>query len=296
MKPAPFEYHAPTSIGEAVSLMAEHEESELMAGNQSLSIQLSTRLATPEHIIDLNNIADLDYIEERADEIEIGATTRHATLASSDVLDRALPVIAEAAAEIAGPAVRNMGTMGGSLAEADPAGNYPTVMTALDATLTLRSADGTRDVNVEDFYLGYMYTDLEEGELIESVTVGTDPFPIGRTGMAFQELKRVPHTWPKLSATAIVRVDDPTADEPVVEEARLAFANAADTPLRTEAAEDAVEGTSLSDAALSEAADAAMDAAEPSSEFQAEAEYKEEQVGVFGRRALQTAYERARQG
>jgi carbon-monoxide dehydrogenase medium subunit len=186
-----------------------------------------------------------------------------------------------------------MGTLGGSLGEADPAGNYPTVMTALDATITLQGPDGTRDVNVQDFYLAYMMTSMEEEELIVSATVSTSSFPIGRTGMSFQEIKRVPHTWPKLSAAAAVVVDDPDADEPVVEEARLAFGNAADVPLRTEAAEDAVEGTSLDEDALSAAAEAAMDASEPASEMQADAEYKEDQVGVFAKRALQAAYDNA---
>lgn len=293
MKPAPFDYHEPLTVNEATSLMAEYDEAELMAGNQSLSIQLSTRLATPDHIIDLNNLSELDYIDERDDEIEIGGMTRHATIASSDVLDRKLPILADAAGEIAGPAVRNMGTMGGGLAEADPAGNYPTVITALDGTVNLRSADGTRESPADEFFIGYMFTDLQEGELIESVTIDTSQFPVGHTGMSFLELKRVPHTWPKLSAAGIVRVDDPTADEPVVEDARLAFANAADIPLRTSAAEDAVKGTSLTDAALDEAASASMEAATPSDEMQAEAEYKEEQVGVFARRALSKAYDRA---
>jgi carbon-monoxide dehydrogenase medium subunit len=140
-----------------------------------------------------------------------------------------------------------------------------------------------------------MLTDLAENELITSATMPTDPFPIGRTGMAFKELKRVPHTWPKLSAAAAVRVDDPSNDEPEIEEARLAFGNASDVPLRAEAAEDAVEGTSLTEDALSDAATAAMDASEPASEMQADADYKEDQVGIFARRALQAAYEHALQ-
>jgi carbon-monoxide dehydrogenase medium subunit len=293
MKPAPFEYHSPSTVDEVVSLMAEHEDAELVAGNQSLSIQMSNRLATPDHLIDLNNVDDLAYIEERDDGIEIGATTRHATIANSELLERELPILATAAGEIAGPSVRNMGTLGGSIGEADPAGNYPTVMTALDATIMLQGNDGERDVGVDDFFIAYMMTDRQEDELIKSATVPTDPFPIGRTGMSFKEIKRVPHTWPKLSAAGVVRVDDPTIDEPVVEEARLAFANAADVPLRVQEAEEAIEETILSGGSLDQAASAAMDSAEPADELQAEAEYKEEQVGVFARRALQSAYDDA---
>jgi carbon-monoxide dehydrogenase medium subunit len=293
MKPAVFEYHSPTSTDEVVSLMAEYEDAEFLAGNQSLGVQMSNRLATPDHLIDLNDVEELAYIDEGDDEIEIGAMTRHATIANSDVVDRTIPLLGEAAGEIAGPSVRNMGTLGGSLGEADPAGNYPTALTALGGTITVQGTDGTRDIDVQDFYVAYMMTAAEEDELIASATVDTSPFPPGRTGSAFKEIKRVPHTWPKLSAAAVVRVDDPSADEPVVEEARLAFGNAADTPLRAEAAEDAVEGTSLDEGALSDAAQAAMDASEPASEMQADADYKEDQVGVFARRALQAAYDDA---
>lgn len=295
MKPAVFEYHSPTSTDDAVSLLAEYEGAELLAGNQSLAVQMSNRLATPDHLIDLNDIDDLRFIEETNDGIEIGAMTRHATLADSDLLDRQLPMLSESAATIAGPSVRNMGTLGGSLGEADPAGNYPTVLTALDADLTLQSADGVRTVNVEEFFIAYMMTALAEEELIVSATIPTEPFPIGRTGMAFEELKPVPQTWPKLSVAAAVRVDNSASTDPDVEEARLTLGNAADIPLRTEGAEEVVEGTTLSESALEDAAEAAMDAAEPSGEIRADADYKEAQVGVFTRRALEAAYDDALQ-
>ncbi len=290
MKPAVFEYHSPTSVSEAVTLLSEYDHAEVVAGNQSLGIQMSNRLATPDHLIDLNDVDDLFYIDDRDDEIEIGAMTRHADIANSQVLERRLPVLAEAAGEIAGPSVRNMGTIGGSLAEADPAGNYPTVLTALEATISLRGPDGARDIDVSEFYLAYMMTAADEDELITSATITTDPFPPNRTGFAFHEIKRVPHTWPTLSAAAAVRVDDPTAESPEIERARLAFGNADDIPLRATAAESAIEGSAASEAALADAADEAMAAAQPASEMQADAEYKEDQVGVLAQRALSDSY------
>ncbi|RQG99417.1 FAD binding domain-containing protein [Natrarchaeobius oligotrophus] len=293
MKSEPFVYHSPSSVEEVVSLMNEHDHAELVAGNQSLAIQMNNRLATPDHLIDLNGVDELAYVDERDGEIEIGAMTTHKTIANSDAIDRTVPILAEAAQQIAGPSVRNVGTLGGGIGEADPAGNYPTVLTALDATITITSESGDRDVGVDEFFIAYMMTEVGENEMITGATVPTDPFPIGRTGMSFLELKRVPHTWPKLSAAGIVRVDDPTRDDPTVEEARLTFANASDTPLRVEAAESAVEGTSLTDDALEEAAEIAMDSADPADEMQAEAEYKEEQVGIFTKRALREAYDRA---
>lgn len=293
MKPATFEYHSPATADEVVSLMAEYEDAELLAGNQSLGVQMSNRLAEPGHLIDLNGVEDLEYIRETDGAIEIGAMTRHATVVESELLDDELPLVPESMREVAGPSVRNMGTVGGSLGEADPAGNYPTIMTALDATLTLQSVDGTREEDVRDFYLAYMMTSLEENEMITSVSVPTEPFPIGRTGMAFDEIKRVSHTWPKLSAAGIVRLDDPTTDEPIVEDARLSFGNASDTPLHAREAEEAVEGTPLSDDALEEAAEAAIAASEPADEMQADADYKKDQVGVFAKRVLRQAYDRA---
>jgi carbon-monoxide dehydrogenase medium subunit len=293
MKAAPFKYHAPETTDEVVTLVSEYDDAELLAGNQSLGVQMSNRLATPEHLIDLNGLEELSYIEERDGEIEIGAMTRHTEIAESELLHRTVPVLPESAGEIAGPSVRNMGTLGGSLAEADPAGNYPTVLTALDATITVQSVDGSREIGVHDFYIAYMMTAAEEDELITSASFSTEPYPPGRTGMAFEELKRVSHTWPKLSTAGIVRVDDPTADEPEIEEARLAFANAADVPLLAADAAAAVEGTTLSESALQEAATAAMDASEPASEMQADADYKEDQVGIFARRTLQAAYDDA---
>jgi carbon-monoxide dehydrogenase medium subunit len=139
-----------------------------------------------------------------------------------------------------------------------------------------------------------MYTDLRETELIESVAIPREPYPPERTGMAFEELKRAAQTWPTVSAAAAVRVDDPDADQPVVEHARLALANAADVPLRVPEAEAAVEGTSLSEEALSAADGAAVEASDPTGEMHADDEFKEEVAGEYGRRALAVAYDRAR--
>ncbi|PSP76581.1 carbon monoxide dehydrogenase [Halobacteriales archaeon QS_1_68_20] len=294
MKPAAFEYHRPTTVDDAVELLDEHDDAELMAGNQSLGIVMANRLATPDHVIDVNRIDELDYVDVGEDAVRIGAMVRHRTIERSDLLADHLPMLPEAAEQIAGPSVRNRGTLGGSIGEADPAGNYPAVAVALDGTLHLRSVDGEREVSAEDYFIAYMFTDLRENELVESLSVPRDPYPPERTGMAFLELKRAAQTWPTLSAAAAVRVDDPDADDPAVEHARLALANAADVPLRVEAAEDTVEDAPISEATLSEAAAAATDAAEPSGEMHADEEFKEEVAGEYARRALRTAFDRAR--
>ena len=293
MKPAPFSYHRPTSVEDVLDLLSDLEDVELMAGNQSLGIVMANRLATPEHLIDLNFVEELSGIDESGETVRIGAMTTHREIERSDLLAETLPMLPEAAEQIAGPSVRSRGTIGGSLAEADPAGNYPAALVALDGTLHLRSTDGSRSVPARDFFIAYMFTDMAEEELIESVTIPTEDFPPERSGMAFEELKRAAQTFPTVSAAAAVRVDDSTAAEPEIEEARLALANAADVPLLVPDAESAVEGEPLSEDALAALAEATMDAARPEDEMHADGEFKREVAGEYARRALKIAYERA---
>jgi carbon-monoxide dehydrogenase medium subunit len=293
MKPAQFQYHRPTSAAEAVDLAAELEEAEFMAGNQSLGIVMSNRLATPANIVDLSRLDELDFVEIDDDAVRVGALTTHRSISQSTRLAEHAPMFPEAAEQIAGPSVRNRGTLGGSIGEADPAGNYPAVLVALDGDITLRGPDGTRTVDARDFFIAYMFTDMAEEELIESVSVPREPFPPERTGMAFDELKRAAQTWPTISAGASVRVDDPDAAEPTIEDARLALANAADVPLHVPDAEAAVAGEPLSEATLEEVGDAAREAADPSEEMHADREFKLDVAAEYSRRALETAYDRA---
>jgi carbon-monoxide dehydrogenase medium subunit len=308
MKPAPFEYHRPSTVPETLDLLDRHAETaELMAGNQSLGIVLANRLATPDHVIDINGVEELASIEVDGDrdgdgnrdgdgdriDVEVGALARHREIERSGALAAELPILPEAAEQIAGPSVRNRGTFGGSLGEADPAGNYPCVLTALEGTVDLESVEGRRSVPASDFFVGFMYTDRAENELITGGTIDAAPFPPARSGMAFRELKRADQTWPTISAAAAVRVEDPSVPFAQVETARLALANAADAPLRVPAAESAVDGSAISDGVLREAVAAVRDAVDPSDEVHADAEFKQEVAGEYARRALQTAYHRA---
>lgn len=294
MKPATFEYHRPTSIDETVELLAElGHDAELLAGNQSLGIIMANRLASPDNLVDLGQVEALSGWTVDEDVVELGAMTTHRDLEFADDLREVVEMVPEAAEQIAGPSVRNRGTVGGSVAEADPAGNYPAAFVALDADLHLTSADDERTVSARDFFIAYMFTDLEPEELITRVTIDRAPFPPARTGMAFEELKRAAQTFPTVSAATAVRVDDPDADEPTIEEARVALANVAEIPLHLPDAETAVEGSSLDDDALDEAAAAATEAADPSPEMHADEEWKVELAGEYTRRSLRTAYDRA---
>lgn len=293
MKPAAFAYHRPTAVSETCTLLAELDDAELMAGNQSLGIIMANRLATPDHIVDINGVDELAGITVDDTTVSVGALTRHREIERNDALRTACPMLSHAAEQIAGPAVRNMGTLGGSIGEADPAGNYPCCAVALEADLQVVSAEGERTVPAAEYFIAYMFTDLGEDELIRGIEIDRAPFPADRTGMAFLEQKAAAQTWPTISAATAVRVDDPTAEEPVVEEARVALANAADVPLRVEAAEEAVEGAPLATETLDSAAAAAIDAARPEGEMHADQEYKEELAGEYTRRSLQQSHDRA---
>jgi carbon-monoxide dehydrogenase medium subunit len=293
MKPSPFEYHRPTSLAEALDLLADLPEAEPLAGNQSLSIIMSNRLANPDHLVDLNGIEELQYVDTDGDAVEVGAMVRHREVERSAALAETVPLLPEAAEQIAGPVVRNRGTVGGSIGEADPAGNYPCAVLALGGDVELASASGSRAVPAGEYFLAYMFTDREEDELVTGVSVPRDPFPPARTGMAFMGAKEAAQTWPTLSAAAVVRVDDPAAGDPVVEEARLAFANAADVPLRVEAAETEIEGEPLSSAALDRAGEVAFDGVDPQDELHADERYKRELAAEYTKRSLRAAHEGA---
>lgn len=293
MKPAPFQYHRPETVEDALSLLEEYPDAEVMAGNQSLGIVMGNRLSAPDDVVDINRLDELAFVEVTDDEVAVGAMTRHQDVERSSALREALPMLPEAAEQIAGPSVRSRGTVGGSIGEADPAGNYPTVGVALDASIHLVSAEGERAVRARDYFQGYMLTDLGEAELIERLAVDREPFPPDRTGMAFEELKPVAQTWPTVSAAAAVRVDDPAADEPAVEAAWLALANAATVPLHVPEAEAAVTGGPVTDGALDAVREAAAAAAEPTDELHADATFKREVAGEYARRAVATAYDRA---
>ena len=293
MKPAAFEYHRPETVEKAVTLLEDLPDAELMAGNQSLGIVMANRLATPDHIVDINGVDELSYVDAGADAVEVGSLARHRDLETSPALQRDYAVLSEAAGQIAGPTVRNRGTIGGSIGEADPAGNYPCVLIAMDGEVELASTGGRRTVDADDYFLAYMMTDIEEAELITATRFPREPFPASRTGMAFLGQKRAAQTWPTLSVAGAVRVDTPDAPDPVVEEARIGLANAADVPLRVEAIEDAVEGEPLTDTTLEDAGEVAYDRVRPQAEMHADETYKRELAREYTKRTLRTAYNRA---
>src|SRR5882724_11338846 len=186
MYPASFEYYTPSTLAEAIELLGRYgDEAKVLSGSQSLIPLMKLRLAQPAHLVDLRKVDGLTGVREVQGAIQIGALTTHATLAKSELLRAKLPMAAEAAGQIGDAQVRNLGTIGGSLAHADPAADWPAVLTALDASVVAISARGERTVKVEQLIVGPLTTVLEAGEILTQVRV---PLPSGRYGGAYEKL------------------------------------------------------------------------------------------------------------
>lgn len=188
MKPVAFDYHRATSLEDALQWLHANPEGKVVAGGQSLIPMMNFRIARPQALVDINALEHLNYIEQTGDTLRLGALVRHEELARSAKVQQACPVLAECAAEVGHWAIRNRGTLGGSIAHADPAAELPTAMVALNATFTLSSVDGARKVAAADFFLGFLTTDIQQNELVTEVEI---PLNSGRT-YGFAEYARRP--------------------------------------------------------------------------------------------------------
>lgn len=266
MRPAGFEYHRPESLDEAVSLLAQDGDARPIAGGHSLLPMMKLRLATPGTLVDLGRIPGLDRIERDGDGVRIGALTTHDTVATSRDVNSTCPVLSEAAGGIGDQQVRNRGTIGGSVAHADPGADYPTVLTALGATITVTGPNGEREIAAGDFFTGIFETALEPGEIVTSV------FVPATKGAAY-----VKHGHPA-SGYAVVGVAAVVEDG----KGRLAIGGVTGTPVDAEV--DSIESASETVAsALSGAI----------GDTYASGEYRTHLATVLARRALTTAFERA---
>jgi len=291
MKPAPFAYHRAATIDEALALLAEHgREAKPLAGGQSLIPAMNFRLATPAMLVDLNAIGDLAYV--RSDDggaIRLGAMTRHRTVERSDEVARAAPLLHEAMPWIAHPAIRTRGTIGGSLAHADPAAELPAVMLALDARVGVRSRQRAREIAAAEFFTGLFSTALEPGEIVTEIVI---PPPDGgaRHGSAFLEFSRRHGDFALAGVAASVALDDRGR----CSSARIALLSVGDRPLlATEAANALVGPPPSRDAVRAAAAIAAEREIDPSTDIHASSRYRRQLASVLTRRALERAFARA---
>lgn len=286
MKPAAFAYHAPDSLAAALALKADlGDEARFLAGGQSLIPAMNFRVAQPAALVDLNRLSELDYVRVEADELRIGALTRQRRLERDPLIRRHARLLSEAAPHIAHPQIRNRGTLGGSLAHADPAAELPVVVTALNGRLRARSTRGERWINAEEFFIGLFTTALEPDEML--VEVALPPLPPA-AGAAFVEVARRHGDYALLGVAAVVTLQ---ADGPRL---RLVYLNAGEGPVVARAAAAALQGRALTPAVIDEiAALAAERDIQPIGSLHASPDYQRHLARVLTRRALVTALERA---
>lgn len=285
MKPPPFSYACPDSVDEALALLAEAGDgAKLLAGGQSLVPLLNLRMAWTDAVIDLNRLSELDFIVQENGTLRVGALTRHRTLEVSDTVRTAQPLMARAASEVGHLAIRNRGTIGGSLVHADPAAEWPLVAVTLDAELLLRSHTGSRTVAARDFFVGPLTTTIEPDELLCEIRLPVAP---ERTRWGFQELCRRPGDFAIAAVACQLTLDD----SQTCRAACLAVAGAHDVPLAVADVADRLVGSRGEDAALAEAADTAAAAVDPPSDVHGSADFRRRMVRVLSRRALDQAWQ-----
>jgi carbon-monoxide dehydrogenase medium subunit len=282
MIPPAFDYHAPRSVADAIALLGRlGSDAKLLAGGHSLLPMMKLRFAQPAHLIDLNRIDALRGIREEGDTVVIGAMTVENDLITSRVLQARVPLLPEAARQIADPQVRNRGTIGGDIAHGDPGNDHPAIMLALDATFVLEGPRGRRQVKADGFFKGTYMTDLAEDEILVEIRV---PAFAPRTGHAYEKLKRKTGDWATAAAAVVLRLDGGK-----VSHVRVTLTNLAPTALRATDAEAALLGRPLGDAAIVDAAARAMAICDPADDLRGDREYKTAMAGQMVRRALAKA-------
>lgn len=283
---APFEYHAPRTVPEALQLLGSlGDDAKLLAGGHSLLPMMKLRFAAPTHLIDLGRIDSLRGISQADGEVHIGAMTTEHDIVNSKLLAEKVPLLVEGARLIADPQVRYKGTIGGDISHGDPGNDHPALMLALDASFVLTGPNGQRVVKADGYFLGLYTTLLEPGEIMTQIRI---PVPAAGTGAAYQKLKRKTGDYATAASAVVLRMKGG-----VVDDVRIGLTNVASTALRANAAEDALKGKAINDASLNEAARLAMSICEPMEDLRGDAQYKRAMCGEMTRRALQTAYQRA---
>lgn len=283
MHPASFEYQAPGSLAEAFALLREHgEDAKVLAGGHSLLPAMKLRLTQPDVLIDLRRIPGLSGIRVDADTLVIGALTTHTEVGTSEDVRRLLPGLADTASVIGDLQVRNRGTMGGSVAHADPAADLPVTLTALDASFVLASAAGERTVAADDFFVDFFTTAVEPDEILTAIRI---PLPSTRARTSYAKLPHPASGYVVVSAAAALTVDDTGA----CAGARVVLGGVAGTPHRATRAEAALAGQALTPEVMAAAAEQAADGIDPHADSYADEDYKRHMAVVYARRAIEAA-------
>jgi carbon-monoxide dehydrogenase medium subunit len=288
MKPAPFDYHRATDVDDAVTALHQAEDGKAIAGGQSLIALMNLRLARPELLVDLNPLRDLDYVEPRADGgLAIGAMTRQRSLERSALVAERCPVMAEALPLVAHAAIRNRGTIGGSLAHADSGSELCSVALATDTRLRVHGPGGDREVAAADFFLGTFTTALAEDEILTEIII---PGPAPRTGAAFAEVSRRRGDFALAGVGCVVSL----ADDDTVSRARIACISVGPSALRARHAEDSLTGRPLDEAAIARAASLVSEDIDPAGDLHASAAFRQHLARALTVQMLRTAAGRLR--
>jgi len=287
MIPAPFDYHAPKTLSEAVALLGRYrDDAKILSGGQSLLPLLKIRLGQAAHLVDIGRIPDLEYIKEEGGYLKLGGRTRESALERSDLIRSRYPILADTTAVIADPLVRNLATVGGNLAHGDPANDHPATMLALGALIVATGPEGERAIPAGEFFTGLFTTALAPDEILTEIRI---PIPPPKSGGAYVKLERKVGDFATAAAAAQVTL----GKDGTVERAGIALTNAGPTPVKATDAEAYLTGKKPDDAAIAEAARRASQAASPTADRRGSVEYKREMARVLTARALKKAVQRA---
>jgi carbon-monoxide dehydrogenase medium subunit len=278
-----FDYHAPTSVADALALLDQHgEDAKLLAGGHSLIPLMKTRLAEPAVLIDLGKIATLSYINEQNGGLAIGAMTTYTELATSELVQSKAPVLADASGQVADNQIRNRGTIGGSLSHSDPAGDLPAVALALGAQMKTSSSGAHRTISADDFFVDLLTTALEPNEILSEISI---PALLDGTGTAYVKFANKASHYAVVGVAAVITV----GSDGTCQRARIAITGAGPKATRATASESALVGSNLDDAAINAAASQAGDGIDFNEDVHASAEYRAHLTKVYAGRAIRAA-------
>jgi aerobic carbon-monoxide dehydrogenase medium subunit len=289
MIPPAFEYLRPNTVPEAIAFLQQYgDDAKILSGGQSLIPMMKFRLARPSHLIDINRISGLSYIKEEGGYLKIGGLVREAELEDSPLIRQKYPILFDTSRVIADPQIRNRATLAGNLAHGDPANDHPATMMALGAKIVAIGPQGERVIPVESFFITLFTTDLQHDEIVTEIRIPTPP---ARSGGAYLKLERKVGDFATAAVAAQLTVDQ----EGTCQKAGIALTNVGAIPIKVAKGEEFLQGKKLDETNITQAAQLAAEAAQPSSDLRGPEEYKRGLVKELTRRALVRAYERASQ-
>ena len=288
MIPQAFDYEAPLTLGKAISLLQKHgDDAKIMSGGHSLIPMMKLRLATPATIIDIRGIKGLEYITETGGMLKIGSLTKEVALEESRTIKFKYPLIHDATLLIADPTVRNLATLGGNLAHGDSANDHPAVMLALGASIVVTGPNGKRTIGIDDFFLGFFTTALEQDEILTEIQI---PIPAKKSGGCYLKLERKVGDYATVGSAAQVSL----ADDGSLSYVGIALTNVSGSPIRSARAEEMLRGKVPTDELIYAAATAAAQDCDPNPDLRGSVDYKRAMVRTYTERALKSAVARAK--